>query len=197
MNPLTVSYRRQQAALRAVAVLALRRVWPALDPERLDDSFPGWAAAVTELVRTNRLTAAALAARYASSLRLDMGLPGLAPTVAVRPLPAAVLLSSLGVAGPVAIKSSMTRGVPLPQAVESAFVLSANSATRHILDAGRETLLASVQQDEQASGWRRVSSGRSCKFCNTLVGRGEVHSARTADFPAHDGCGCSIEPVYR
>jgi hypothetical protein len=29
-----------------------------------------------------------------------------------------------------------------------------------------------------------------------LAGRGSVYSADTAEFEAHDHCGCSAEPVY-
>jgi hypothetical protein len=44
---------------------------------------------------------------------------------------------------------------------------------------------------------QRVLGGAGCDFCQMLAGRGEVYSAETADFEAHDHCGCTAEPIYR
>jgi hypothetical protein len=65
---------------------------------------------------------------------------------------------------------------------------------RHTLDGGRQTILQTLRTDADATGWQRVASGKACKFCNMLDGK--FHYADTADFPAHDGCSCSQEPVY-
>lgn len=194
MSEITLRYQRDSLALRNAVVAALLRVWPALDPERLDETFPGWAAAVAQIVASGRRGAAGIASEYVRQLRASQGLPGEIPPVQPRGLPVGVLASSLGVTGPVAIKKAMTRGVPIAKAVEDAFVLSTASATRHVLDAGREYVIEASAQDRRAVGWRWVSDGRPCKWCDQFAGQ---EFPATREFKSHDGCGCSAEPVYR
>lgn len=193
MNPLTARERREQQRLRAAVVVALRRVWPSLDPERLDETFPGWAAAVAAIVARGRRSSSAIAGLYVRQLRASAGVGGFPPLPGPRPLPVPVLESSLGVTGPVSIKKAMTRGVPLDRAVDAAFAASALAATRHVLDAGRETVLASAAADDRVVEWRRVRSPRACEFCDNLD---DIYSTGDLDFKAHDGCACSVEPVY-
>jgi hypothetical protein len=82
--------------------------------------------------------------------------------------------------------------------MQAAFVRTSGAITRHILDGGRDTILGSVERDEQALGWARVTDGDPCYFCLTLAGRGPVYKTeQTADFQAHDHCGCTAEPFYR
>lgn len=193
MNALTARHRREQLLIRRAVVRQLRRVWPSLDPDRLDETFPGWALAVAGIVRAGRLSASAAAAAYVRQLRAWAQVPGEAPLVGARPLPASVLLSSLGVTGPVAIKKSTARGVPVERASASAFVLSSLAVARHVLDAGRESVMAAVEQDDRAVGWHRVTSPKACEFCDSLD---DIYPPGYGDFKAHDGCACSVEPVY-
>jgi hypothetical protein len=194
MNPLTARHRREQMALRARVLLELRRVWPMLDPERLDETFPGWATAVGALVLKNRDLSAVLAGRYLRQVRAAAGISGPPPAPTVAALPAAVLMSSLAVTGPIAVKRGMSHGAGVQRAMEAAFVLSANSATRHVLNAGREAVMSSISEDPRAVGWRRVTSGRACEFCDSLQ---DTYPPGEGDFKAHDGCGCSAEPAYQ
>jgi hypothetical protein len=46
-------------------------------------------------------------------------------------------------------------------------------------------------------GWQRVASDNACAFCEMLAARGAVYSEESADFEAHDGCTCTVEPVWR
>jgi hypothetical protein len=146
------------------------------------------------LVVANRNVSSALSARYLRLIRAAAGVPGQAPVVRAPVLPPAVLLSSLAVTGPVAVKKSMARGAGLRRAVDAAFVLSAGAITRHVLDAGRQTVMAAVAQDPQSVGWRRVASARACSFCDSLQ---DTYPPGEGDFKAHDGCACSAEPAYR
>jgi hypothetical protein len=69
--------------------------------------------------------------------------------------------------------------------------------TRHILDGGRDTIIGSVNADKQALGWARVTDGDPCYFCLTLASRGAVYKTeQTADFQAHDHCGCTAMPLW-
>lgn len=194
VNRATEVHRRQQLALRASAVRDLRRVWPSLDPARLDETFPGWFVAVAAIVGANRRTSAALSGRYLRQLRTAARMPGEPPAVTLRPLPSEVLVTSLGSTGPAVIKKATSRGESLNRATDAAFVLSSQSATRHILNAGRETVMASLSGDPRAEGWRRVTSGRECDWCDSLE---DIYPPGYGDFQAHDGCACTAEPVYR
>lgn len=67
---------------------------------------------------------------------------------------------------------------------------------RLVLKPARDTVRLNVVADPDSVGWRRVGDGDSCKFCRMLIGRGEVYSAETARFGAHDDCGCLAEPAW-
>ncbi|MDQ3485451.1 MAG: hypothetical protein M3445_08620, partial [Actinomycetota bacterium] len=83
------------------------------------------------------------------------------------------------------------------QTMADAFVQSSGAATRLVLNAGRETVTASVTADPRARGWQRVGGGKPCDFCAMLIGRGSVYTEATSGFDAHDYCACTSEPVYR
>jgi hypothetical protein len=74
--------------------------------------------------------------------------------------------------------------------------LIAGGVQRRIVDHARLTVMSSSTSDPAARGWRRVGDGHTCEFCSMLLGRGAVYSEATADFPAHDHCGCSAEPDW-
>jgi hypothetical protein len=77
-----------------------------------------------------------------------------------------------------------------------ALVRVSGAVTRHVLDGGRETLLASVRGDRRARGWARVTSAEPCEFCSMLASRGGVYMATSGAFAAHDHCACGVEPVF-
>lgn len=60
----------------------------------------------------------------------------------------------------------------------------------------RDTITTNTRMDPAAVGWQRVTSGKSCKFCSFLAGRGAVYRAATARFASHPGCDCSAAPVF-
>lgn len=194
MDELTTEFRRRQVVLRALTVRELRRLWPALDPDRLDDTFFAWFSAVAPLVTDQRRLSVMLAWRYVQAVRAAAGVPGGAPVPVVPDLPAAVLMSSMAVTGPVAIKKAMARGEKVEKASVSAFTLSAGAVTRHILDAGRQAVTSSIEQDDRAVGWRRVTSPKACEFCDSLD---DIYPPGYGDFKSHDHCMCSAEPAYK
>lgn len=193
---LTEVHRQQQLALRAVTVRELQRFWPALDPLRLDETYPVWERAVTGLVAQQRGISSILARRYLRGIRSEAGVPGDLPDLDVPRVDLPRLQTSLRVTSAVSIKKAMARAVPVERAAATAFVASAGAATRHVMEASRDTVLAAVGADEYAEGWRRVTGGKSCDFCRMLAGRGAVYREATALFASHDHCGCSAEPVY-
>lgn len=193
---LTLSHKAAQNRIGSQTITRLRPLWRLLDGSSLDATTERWLAACIAVIQDQRQTSAALAALYVDQFKkATLG-------VAARPVlagaaPIEALATSLLVTGPLSVKSAVARGVPLVRAMSVAEASSSAAAVRHAMNAGRETITASVAADPAGRGWRRVTSGRACKFCQMLAGRGAVYSADTADFQCHDGCNCSAEPVYR
>jgi len=148
-------------------------------------------------VGRQRTVSSRLAAQYLVTFRA-LELPDTKPVVPTIAdvVPAEQLASSLLVTGPLSIKRAMTRLVPLERAIDTANASSSASAMRLALNGGRETLVNTTNQDREARGWTRVTSGNPCPFCEMLEGRGAVYTEASGDFEAHDGCACSAEPAY-
>lgn len=187
MHQATRTFRSRQAALRALVEPQLAAVWPLLDPERVDETFPEWSRQAGALVVAHRTVSVAASARYLRELGVTVTTGG--------KLPAEVLLRSLEVTGPISIKQGMTAGKTLQLAAADALRASMGAATRHVLEGGNETVRASSIADRKVKGWQRVAAGNACAFCQDLAGRGEVYSEASADFSCHDNCACSVEPV--
>jgi hypothetical protein len=63
-------------------------------------------------------------------------------------------------------------------------------------DMHRDTVIRSLAADPAAKGWSRQTTGKSCDFCVLIAGRGNVYSARTANFSSHDHCDCLAVPHW-
>lgn len=193
---LTANHRQAQLAVRALVTRDLQRLWPAMDWADLDRSFPLWATAVRSLVTRHRATSAGLAAGYYRAARYLEGITDPAPVILAGPATPARLSVSLRVTAYAGVKAAATHGVTRDAAMAHAFVRSSGAVTRTVLEAGRETIRATVAGDPRAAGWERVTGGRSCDFCSMLASRGGVYKDSTADFAAHDHCGCTAQPVF-
>lgn len=197
MNTLTQRHRAQQLLLRRATVTQLGRLWPALDWNRLDETYPTFAVAVARLVQANRQTSSGLAAAYLRAFRSASGVPGEAKAVFAQPLIVDQFSVSLRATSLAALKTSASNGVAADVAMGNALTQTSGAVARLVLNAGRETLTESLSRDGRAAGYRRVLGGGGCDFCQMLAGRGGVYSAETADFESHDHCGCTAEPVFR
>lgn len=194
-SELTVRHQRSQAALRAVTLKQLLAIWPAFDITRIDESWPAVQQALTALIWLRHRDSSTLAARYYQAARTIEGVAG-PPTVRLAPAPTVEQLGrSLGYLGTIVPKKLIAQR--RPDAAQQTFVHVAGAVSRHVLNGGRDTLLASVKDDPRAGGWRRITSGRACNFCQMLAGRGGVYSAETSKFESHDHCACTPEPVFQ
>ena len=189
----TRDYRRNLALLRLATIREYRRLWPLLDPTRLDATFPGYAAAVARLVSAQRATAGTLARSYLSATRSDAGVETPAPVAETPPIEAQLFATSLAVTSVVSIKKAMTRGDPINQAATKAFVASAGVITKLVENASRDTVRAAVDADPAAEGWTRVYGG-GCDWCADLAD-GTVLPG-SVEMAAHDHCACTAQPVY-
>lgn len=194
---LTEAHRLAQVRVGAAAMQDMLAAWSLIDVNAIDATVPRWLRVALPLIQSRRDASALLAVNYLRTFRmLELGnLEGFAP-VTKAALDTAAATTSLTVTGPVSLKSAMTAGTDLMRAAETAQTNTARSAMRHALGGGRDTIAATLESDRYALGYRRVGSGKTCDFCQMLIGRGAVYSGATSSFDAHDGCSCSAEPVY-
>ena len=194
---LTSQHRSAQVALRAITLRQVLQVWPAFDPDQAAKSWPPVENALLAIIGQRRAESAALAAGYFEAFRAAERIGGTAaPIVSAFDAEAmARAKTSLQVTGYVTTERLMALKRPGP--ARAALVRVSGAVTRHVLDGGRQTLLASVRSDRHAVGWARVVSGNACSFCAMLASRGAAYGERSGDFQSHDHCACSLEPVYR
>lgn len=194
---LTAQHRARQLALRTMVLRELLGLWPTLDPARTQETYPGWLLAVAALVRRSRGVSSTLATEYLREHRAVSGIDEDLTVVDPAPLDPRRLETALRVTSLVSIRRSLAAGQRPEQAARTAFVTSSGSATRLALEGGRETVRLTSVADPRARGWARVTGAEPCEFCSMIASRGGVFTEATADFQAHDGCGCAVEPVWR
>lgn len=193
----TRAHREAQKRLGLDVAARVRVAWPLLDPADVNASVDRWLGVVLPLVLDGRRESASLAAAYLRAFaRLEADTDARVLLAEVDDQVREAAATSLRVTGPVQVTAMSAAGYSREQASQSALSATLGAAMRHAMDGGRETLVRSIEVDPRLVGWRRVGDGSSCKFCRMLIGRGEVYSAETARFAAHDNCGCSAEPAY-
>lgn len=200
---LTQSYRRQSAALRAAAVKDIVSIWPLFDPLDLERSWPALRNALLMLIGSHREAATNMAADYLRRFRELEGVTDeLMAVLDPTPDPVATAVS-LQATGPATAQRALSSGLTAEAAAARALVTLSGSASRIILDGGRQTVLLTVESDRKALGWMRVTHGKTCAFCAMLASRGPVYKSRRSaggarSRPArfHDHCDCTVEPVY-
>lgn len=67
---------------------------------------------------------------------------------------------------------------------------------RRLWQAARSVYMTNSIADPAARGWQRETDGNACPFCIMLASRGEVFSEESADFAAHDHCGCTAVAAW-
>jgi hypothetical protein len=187
-------HRLLQLAVRAVTLQQVLRVWPAFDPEQLTESWPTVREGLAAIIQIGRRDSAGLASAYYRSARFEAGIAGEAPIVLAPPAPPTQLATSLDVVGLYGARRLTALG--RDDVADQTLVKVAGAVGRHVLNAGRDTVLKSMQADPRARGWRRVTSGMACSFCSMLASRGAVYGKDSVEFQAHDHCSCSSEPVW-
>lgn len=209
---LTAEHRAAQAAIRVRLAADTAVAWRLLDMADLDATTPGWLAVMLALVGVHRAASARTSARYYAEHRVAEladtrgevpPAPELRPERHAKP-DRNTVTTSLLVTGPSAVKAATARGVPEQDASRTALSRVTGAAARHALEGGRSVLRQAVTADARALGWIRVTDADPCHFCAMLASRGPVYKDRNAalwrDGDAgqrfHDGCACTVEPVY-
>lgn len=193
---LSAVHRDAQLRLRASTLKDLLKLWPALDWQAIEATYPTWFTGVSALISRDRAASAHLAGAYVRAFRQLEGVPGQVSILLQSPAVAEQVATSMRVTSAVSFKRGVSAGMSTEAAAANAFVANAGAVARLVLDGGRGTIQKTLAADEHASGWRRLVSSRGCDFCGMLAGRGAVYSAATADFSSHDHCACMAEPAY-
>jgi hypothetical protein len=196
---LTEQHRAQQLAVRAGSLRDLVQLWQAVDPADLAGTIGTFAHAAGLLAGQGFDQSGAVAARYYRLFRFAEGVPGVPPAGGriVKPT-TEQLAGQLRGAALSGIINARRAGMSLEGASRNGFVKAAGMLAKLVLTGGRMRLMQNVQDDKQALGWGRVTTGNACAFCRMVASRGPVYKTeRSADFESHDGCGCTAEPIYR
>lgn len=198
-------FRRIQALLAAQMARDVLRVWRELmNPAKVDASWPAVRAALMPIVQRAQEQSATLARSAYMDARRAAGVPDgdFDPS---GPLQLAIdrLEASLDVTGPVEFKKAIAAGKTPQQAMDAAAVRMVGSTQYLALEGGRSVMRQSIEADEQATGWSRVTDNDPCAWCAMLASRGPVYkSAKTAGDPRqggnryHDHCACQAWPAF-
>lgn len=200
---LTDANGRRQLAIAARAASVGMVLWSDLDPSDLDGSGLNWLASNVALTSQFQAQSSDTTAAYIDRYRAAEGISAAGPVVTPS-FDAALTSQILLVAGPLRVKALVGSGMSGPDALARAKSGYAGMLRRQVLMGGRETIDLTTEQDQQATGWRRVSDGDPCAFCAMLCSRGPVYrSAKAAGDPVaggglhyHSHCGCHAEIVY-
>lgn len=185
-------HREAQLMLRANALQDLLRIFPALDFNNLDKTWPAVEAALLLLVKAHGQSSSGMAQAFYKKIRKELGAEG-NPTPQMMGVFADEILAGLNLVGPIYAKKQAARLVPIEKIRETTLVNLSGEVTRGVLNAGRATLLASLVADKATKGVRRVTSGDPCTWCAEQAS-GTYRA--TDPFPAHAHCACFPEPIF-
>ncbi len=194
---LTEVHMRGQLGLRAATLRDIIRLFPMWDPFDAA-SFDAFVEAVVLLAQQRGRNSAALAARYFETYRnVDLGLTAGKAAALAEPASRKAIEAGIRATAVSGFWNAIGAGMTTEQAKRQAVTQLTGSVSRHVLNTGRDTLLANIRRESRYHGWIRVSDGDPCPFCAMLIARGPVYwtEASAGGFSQwHDHCCCSVKP---
>lgn len=184
--------RRSQSGVRSLVEQDLNRAWErawsttAAGPAQAENVRDVMLATVPALVQRHGEMSAAVSADWYEAQREASGVGG----TFVVALQASPYLDAVD--GTVR-RTAGALWTPKPEAMLASLKPAVG---KYVLAAGRQTIITAADRDPRASGWSRVGSGASCRFCLMLIGRGAVYRERSVHFAAHKSCDCSAVPAW-
>lgn len=184
------SSQASQAIIAAEAARLAAKAWPNVDVHDLRGSLPQLRMVVAAAIRHYSPAAITDALRFYRRERAAAGIAGSPRFTLPKPAP----LEQIG-------KSVDWAAEPLWGAsdLQAAEKRLESVVERLVLNAGREAIVAAVEQDRQAKAWARVPEPDACYFCAMLATRGAIYSSAHAagdNNDYHDHCRCHVEPVF-
>lgn len=197
--------RAVQLRIRAQLMSDVVKVWPVLDPKRIDTTWPGWLLAMKLLIRSyHGQSAVAAGESYRKARELATQSPAPRSLVKLAPAPADEWMTkALGYSGPGMLNKDTARP-------GTALTTTLGTASRIMLDGSRTTIVDTVAADPVAVGWYRLTDGDPCWFCALLATRGHVYKETSFDLSdprftgsqavdaakVHNSCGCTLVPSF-
>jgi hypothetical protein len=194
----SVVHMQAQVTQAAQTQAALSKLWDmAFDGGDPTVAFTRFSYGAVQLIQAARSRGQITATQYYQTARDIAGITEDFPDVGAVPQSTAADLAAIYSTASSSLRSSVAAGQSQDQALAFAKAAMLGAAKRRILQASRQRILDMSKADRFSQRWARVCDGRPCYFCAMLASRGAVyHSESTANFQAHDHCGCSCMPVF-
>lgn len=200
---LTEWHQKQQVALSDALVSDVGKLWKLWSPSD-SASYEAFETAMLLLIQNRASNSAAIAAKYVEFFRAIDGPTAAARKIATVPLAAGAtkeqIRKSLAVTAQATVLRALEAGEPFEKAMQTGLASVSGSASRLMLQAGRDTILEEVERDSHIVGYTRVAGADACAFCAMVASRGPVYKTESTagKFNAwHDHCNCGVEIVYK
>lgn len=196
MTTLAQAHRLLQNEIGTLTVEQMLAIWPVIDPTNVSGTFPDYLDVAYTVIESSYQQSAQVAAAYYMAEREAALVEDSFSPVLAGALPREQVYTALGATALARIRQGLIRSEEWRTITDRAASAASGSGMRLALLGGRQTILQNTRTDRRAVGWQRVTSGNACDFCEMLAGRGVVYSEESADFEAHDNCGCYAEPAF-
>lgn len=211
-NPTTQRQYLAGLALTAALTQALRGLWSATTPQSSERAMVAFRSGVLALVEQFSAAARSVAVDYYADMRRDADVPGTTQPTELVPLPPQSLVD--------AGLDWALRAEVETDAIEAAILARLDASMQKAMqDVGRDQIVASVEGDDRALGFRRVARPGACYWCLTLAmrrsTRGETGDQHLGVYKTrlsagqilapnalgeanryHDNCHCTVEPIF-
>lgn len=191
-----------QLTIRAQLLRDVTRLWPMLDRNRLDETWPGWIRAMSLLVRNyHGQSAQAAASSYRAAREQATHSPAPRSLIRLAPVPSEEWLDrAFGYSGPGQLRKDVARP-------NTALSTTLTTASRIVRDGADGTISATVGADPVALGWYFHTDGDPCFWCALIASRGLVFKGDSFEASnqkfigdgtakIHNGCACVLMPVF-
>lgn len=193
---LTELFRQLQIRIARDTARQLDTLWRLLNSDGLLTEAE-WIDAVMMVLGRNHEVSVVVARRYYRGYRAaELRARGAVDVFKAAPFKTdqarAALLANLG-----KLRELVGRGVDPFEAGRRVGLETSREAVEYVLDGARESIMNTVQVDDQAVGWYRVTDGDPCAFCALMASRGVAYKSQSsASFGAHPSCGCTAKPAF-
>ena len=208
-DPQTEAYRRSSVAMAGAAAIYASHAMSTIDLARLLPSLEEYVDLVlrTSTAASERVIGLARTDFYAT--RLAAGIREDAPDWQARPLLDEALRRSLYATVGQTLQGIERHGTPAGAAMKRARIQAQGVVTRQVMNAGRNSTIATTERDPRALGAVYVTreDANVCSWCLMLASRGPVFGSDsfkdadrlftgTGTAKSHDACRCVLKTVY-
>lgn len=192
-NRLTQQHRNRQLVLRAAALREVTRLWRTVNPNDLQSTMAPFAEVAAGSVQTRFGLAAAAATDYFAAFRRAEQVRGQVTLIEPEAPDLGLIAGQLRGAGLSGIINARRRGFTPSAAARNGLAKVTGTASNFVLSAARQVVAEAATVDPASSGFRRVTGGDPCPFCEEWS---RVTLVDPDAFESHDHCSCVAEPQF-